>query len=99
MAPFATLRVTRDSATALRVPVDAPREVRVVSFLLRHRQVDVRPITAALEVHAARKDLLGGSAVLADQPAHVAQAVAGGEHPEGPLAEELVNPLVLRAGR
>ena len=72
-----------------------PAKFGLLRSSVRHREVDVGPIAPALEVYAAGEDLLGGPPVLADQPAHVAQAVAGGEHPEGPLAEQEIHRLVL----
>ena len=63
-------------------------EQRVHLLAVRHREVLVRAVVAALEVRPRREDLVVGAAVLANQAPQIGQALAAPERPERLLAEE-----------
>src|SRR5438270_2768722 len=85
---------------SLRVPIDAPLELRVDALLVGDREVDVVPVRrGALEVDAAREDVLLRPAVLADEAPQVAEALAAGERPERLLTEVERDRRVLRGRR
>src|SRR5438309_2183101 len=79
-----------------RIAVRAPLEIRVVLFLHWDRHLDRVTINSALEPGADRVDGVYGEerAVLTNLAAHVTQAVASAEHPEGALREQQLRPRV-----
>src|SRR5438105_7703193 len=72
-------------------------EVRVVFLADRDDDVDVRSTNeVVLVIRAGREYGLGAAAVLPNEPTHVAEAMAGHEHPESALAEHEVDARRLR---
>src|SRR5687768_15203852 len=73
------LRATIDAATVVR---GRRRKRRVVVFALRHREVHVRAVRAALVVRSGRPHRRGRAVVLTHQATQVAETVALAEEPE-----------------
>src|SRR6185503_5001775 len=71
----------------LRVRIHTPGELLVRLVAIRHREGDARAVRAVLEERAARIRLVLRSAVLTNEAAEVAEALAAAEGPEGLLAE------------
>src|SRR6185312_5750080 len=80
------------------VSIRAAREIGVaVDLVLGDRQVHVRSVLRAPVVLADREHLIRRTAVLANQPPHVAETLATGEGPEGLLAEQKIDARGSRA--
>src|SRR5262245_43523785 len=73
----------------LRCVVVAPRVVRVIALVERHRELGVVAVDrAGLHVGAVRIHGVDAAAVLPHEPAQVTEPVSRGEQPERPLAEQ-----------
>ena len=65
------------SDETLRVPVQATREVRVILFVERNDDVDIRAVLATLGVRPSRENLILGARILTDKPAQVTEPMGG----------------------
>src|SRR5690349_444725 len=72
-----SLGVFCDAGRPLRLAVEAAGEIRIVLlFVLRHRQIDVRPVDTPAVMRAHGIHLVRREGVLADESAKVAESLA-----------------------
>jgi hypothetical protein len=72
--------------SVLRVSIDAARELRVVSFVARDREVHVGSVFPALVILAGGEHGVLRTRVLANQSAQIAETMRSAPQPEGALA-------------
>src|SRR5580698_6438157 len=82
--------ITYGQSQTSGISIRAAVEVGVVRLVLRNLEVDIGAIRRTVDVNADGEDGIGASAVLTNQPSHIAETMTRQIHPESPLAEEKI---------